>query len=96
MDALDGNAIAGQLVEVFGTEMTTTIGTCASCGAVRQLAEAAVYLDGPGTVVRCRSCASVLMVLVTVRRVTCVDAAGFADLREVQRFRDADRNDPGV
>lgn len=81
MDALDGNAIAGQLMDVFGREMTTAVGTCANCRAVRQLAEAAVYLGGPGTVVRCRSCASVLMVLVTVRRVTCVNAAGFADIR---------------
>jgi len=29
---LDGNAIGGLLIEVFGTEMTTAVGTCGSCG----------------------------------------------------------------
>ena len=33
MEALDGNAIAGLLQEVFGTEMTTALGMCATCGA---------------------------------------------------------------
>ena len=32
MAALDGNAIAGTLVAVFDTELTTAIGACASCG----------------------------------------------------------------
>ena len=31
--ALDGNAIGGLLIEVFGTEMTTATGICAACGA---------------------------------------------------------------
>jgi hypothetical protein len=45
--AVDGNAIGGLLMEVFGTEMTTAVGTCASCGAARQVAELVVY--GPGS-----------------------------------------------
>ena len=43
---LDGNAIGGLLIEVFGTEMTTATGTCASCGTVGQVAELAVYRPG--------------------------------------------------
>jgi len=83
MDALDGNAIAGLLYEVFGAEMTTATGTCASCGASGRVAELEVYLRAPGTVARCRSCMSVLMVLVTVRGTTCVDLRGLADLTAV-------------
>jgi hypothetical protein len=78
--ALDGNAIGGLLMEVFGTEMTTATGTCGSCGAVRQVAELVVYQPGLGTVVRCRSCGSVLMAFVKVREVTCVDLEGLASL----------------
>jgi hypothetical protein len=79
MDALDGNAIAGQLVEVFGVELTTATGVCASCGASGLVAELEVYLQAPGTVVRCRSCSSMLMVLVTTARgVTCVDLRGLS------------------
>lgn len=76
MDALDGNAIAGQMLDVFGVEMTTAKGTCASCGATSYLAEIQVYLQAPGTVARCRSCHNVVLVLVTVRGVTCVDLRG--------------------
>jgi hypothetical protein len=80
MDALDGNVIAGQLMEVFGGEMTTVTGRCAGCGSTWQLAELRVYLDAPGTVGRCRGCDEVLMVLVTARGVTCVNLPGLADL----------------
>jgi hypothetical protein len=79
-DALDGNAIAGLLVEVFGAEMTTARGACASCGAVVQIAGLVVYARAPGTVVRCPGCGGVLMVLVAVRGVTCVDLSGLAAL----------------
>lgn len=81
MDALDGNAIAGQLMEIFGLEVTTAVGTCGSCGASAMVAEAVVYLRGPGTVARCRSCGSVLMAITSIRDVNCVDLGGLADLR---------------
>jgi Family of unknown function (DUF6510) len=77
---LDGNAIGGLLIEVFGREMTTAVGTCASCGTVRPVAELAVYPRGPGTVVRCRHCDNLLMVFVQARGVTCVDLRGLASL----------------
>ena len=80
MVALDGNAIAGRLVEVFGAELTTARGVCGSCGASGVVAELVVYLQAPGTVVRCRSCEAVLMVLVTARGTTCVDLRGLAEL----------------
>jgi Family of unknown function (DUF6510) len=80
MDALDGNAIAGQLVEVFGAEMTTATAECGHCGAVAQVAETVVYLRAPGVVVRCRTCSDVLMVLVDRRGIACVDARGLARL----------------
>ena len=64
MDALDGNAIAGELFAAFGHEMTTAVGTCTGCGARSVIAELRVYIAGPGTVARCPSCDSVAMVLV--------------------------------
>lgn len=82
MEALDGNAIGGLLMEVFGAEMTTAAVTCAHCGAVGYLAELKVYLRAPGTVVRCRSCEGVLMVLVDVRGIVCVDIQGLARLEQ--------------
>jgi hypothetical protein len=80
MEALDGNAIAGLLLDVFGADMTIASGVCAHCGAAGQLAEQVVYNRAPGTVVRCRNCINVLMVLVEVRGLNCVDLRGLATL----------------
>ena len=80
MDALDGNAIAGLLVDVFGAEMTTAMGVCAHCGAAAPLAEHMVYNRAPGTVLRCRGCLELLMVVVEVRSINCVDLGGLAAL----------------
>jgi predicted RNA-binding Zn-ribbon protein involved in translation (DUF1610 family) len=52
---LDGNAIAGLLRELFGTEMTTTVRGCQSCGTRAAVGAHRVYL-GAGTVVRCPHC----------------------------------------
>jgi Family of unknown function (DUF6510) len=78
--AMDGNAIGGLLAEVFGTDMTMATATCGSCGAVSVVAELAVYMPGLGTVVRCRSCDSVLMVFVALHGTTCTDLMGLASL----------------
>src|SRR5947209_1034270 len=77
MEALDGNAIAGPLFEYFGIEMTTTVGTCAHCGTPAQIAELVVYAHAPGTVVRCRSCGNVVIVLVRVRDQLHADSSAF-------------------
>ena len=80
MDVVDGNAIGGLLIDVFGTEMTAADSTCGTCGASRPVAELVVYQRAPGTVVRCRTCGSVLMVFVHAHDVMCVDLAGLAAL----------------
>jgi hypothetical protein len=80
MEALDGNAIGGLLHEVFGAEMTAAASVCGHCGDARPVAELAVYLQAPGTVVRCRTCDSVLMVFVNAHDRTCVDLQGLAAL----------------
>ena len=80
MDALDGNAIGGLLVDVFGREMTAVRSTCATCDASRPVAELVVYLRAPGTVVRCRSCGSIMMVFVQAHGAIGVDLTGLASL----------------
>jgi hypothetical protein len=78
---LDGNAIAGTLDDIFGEEMTLVVATCARCGSRGPLAETAVYLTGPGVVVRCRHCDHVLVVVVERDGTYCVDVRGLAELR---------------
>jgi hypothetical protein len=77
MEAVDGNAIAGELYEFFGREMTTARGACTHCGARAQIGELRVFSRAPGDVVRCRGCGSVVMVAVEVRGRTNVNMDGF-------------------
>ena len=63
---VDGNAIGGLLIDVFGREMTDARGCCADCGAVHPIAEFMVFRSGPGDVVRCPGCATVLMVAIPI------------------------------
>jgi hypothetical protein len=62
---LDGNAAAGILQQVFVAEVTTARGTCAGCGQVDALGAVVVYSGGPGMVLRCRQCDSVLVKVAT-------------------------------
>jgi len=80
MDELDGNGAAGLLQEIFGMEMTVAVATCASCGAVAPIGESGLYAGGPGTVIRCRSCDGVLVVITRVRGMHCVDLMGIRAL----------------
>jgi ribosomal protein S27E len=82
MDQLDGNGAAGLLREIFGREMTTVAATCGSCGTVAPFGESDLYPGGPGTVIRCRSCTSVLMVITQIRGMNCVDLMGVRALDE--------------
>jgi hypothetical protein len=61
---LDGNAIAGVLMEIFAVDMTAAHGQCASCHDVAPLADTRVFMRAPGIVIRCRSCEAVLATIV--------------------------------
>jgi hypothetical protein len=68
------------LHHAFGGEMTMAQAECGGCGARGPLAECEVFLGGPGVVVRCRVCHSVVIVLVEVRERMCVDLGGLRHL----------------
>lgn len=64
MTHLDGNVLAGPASDLFAFEATSTLGQCRSCGDTATLGEAMVYGQPMGYVARCRSCQSVLLVIV--------------------------------
>jgi Family of unknown function (DUF6510) len=82
MSGLDGNAAAGILRDVFGFEVTAAVGQCEHCGRRAPVAEAASYVRGPGVVLRCRTCTSVLLVIAEVRGINCVSASGLRELED--------------
>jgi hypothetical protein len=73
---LDGNVVAGPLANLFVFEVTTIRCTCATCGAVALVAEHDVYVDAPGTIVRCRSCHAPVLRFVETPQRTWVDLRG--------------------
>jgi len=73
---LDGNAIGGTLLELFGVELTAAPCTCGGCGAREELARLDVYVDCPGVVVRCRHCEAVMITIVQGPERTRVDLSG--------------------
>jgi Zn finger protein HypA/HybF involved in hydrogenase expression len=72
---LDGNAAAGTLQQVFAAEVTTAVGTCASCGATDAIGAVHVYMAA-GVVLRCPHCDAVLMRIVEGRTRMWVDLSG--------------------
>jgi uncharacterized Zn finger protein len=72
---VDGNALGGMLMEVFGREMTDTHGSCASCGSVHAVGAMMVYRSA-GDVMRCPTCGNVVAVVATIRERTRVHLTG--------------------
>jgi len=79
---LDGNALGGVLLELFGVELTAAPCTCGSCGNRAELARLDVYLDCPGVVVRCHHCDQVLITIVRGPERSWVDLSGMRCLEQ--------------
>jgi hypothetical protein len=78
---VDGNAIAGELEQIFGHDMTTAVARCAGCAADAILATMMAFVRGPGAVLRCPSCQSVIARIVQTPTATYLDARGAMYLR---------------
>ena len=75
MDALDGNAIAGDLYEHFGHDMTMAQVRCSHCQTTALMAELRVYMKAPSVVARCPVCDEVGIVIGHVRGASRFDMA---------------------
>lgn len=64
MAALDGNAAAGLLRELFALDVTVARFTCAECGSVGEVGAARVYGGTMGAIFRCTGCDGVVLRLV--------------------------------
>lgn len=78
---LDGNAVAGRLVALFGAEMTTSLTECASCGQDHMMGALLAFTHAPGVVLRCPSCEAVMLKLVETPYGIYLDSRGAAFVR---------------
>ena len=61
---LDGNAMAGDLADIFAVDVTAAVATCAGCGRSGAVAELRLWSAAPGLVARCPQCTDVVLRLV--------------------------------
>ncbi|MEV8506261.1 DUF6510 family protein [Actinoplanes sp. NPDC051475] len=61
---LDGNAMGGDLGEIFAVDLTEAVATCAGCGQASVVATLRLWGPAPGLVARCPSCQDVILRLV--------------------------------
>ena len=78
---VDGNAIAGDLEQIFGRDMTMAVARCAGCAVDSMMATLMAFVRGPGAVLRCPSCTSVIARIVETPTATYLDARGMLYLR---------------
>lgn len=58
---LDANAVAGELHELFGREVTAATHECAHCGNRGAIGSLRAWIGGPGIVLRCIGCSEVVL-----------------------------------
>ena len=78
---LDANAAAGLLHEIFGVEMTASPTECGNCGQAGEVGGLLAFTQGPGMVLRCSSCESVVLRIVQTPEAIYLDARGAVYLR---------------
>ena len=78
---LDANATAGVLHEIFGVEMTAEPTECANCGKEGEMGTLLAFTQGPGIVLRCSGCESVVLRIVQTPEAIYLDARGAVYLR---------------
>ena len=77
---LDGNAVAGELEELMGFDLTASMHRCTSCGNRGAMATLLAFTGGPGTVLRCSVCREVVVRIVRTPTATYLDLRGAAYL----------------
>lgn len=81
---LDANAVASDLAELFGFEMTAAVHRCAHCGNVGAMGTLLAWTQGPGVTLRCCICRDVVVRIVRTPSRTLIDVSGAAYL-EIRR-----------
>jgi hypothetical protein len=75
---LDGNAAGGMLREVFASDVTAAIVTCAGCAAQGPVGTLLEYGHAMGVVLRCPRCDAPMLRVVRTPGWVRVDATGVA------------------
>jgi len=78
---VDGNAVAGELEQIFGRDMTMAMTKCAACAADAALGALLAFTRGPGAVLRCPACKAAIVRIVETPAAFYVEARGATYMR---------------
>lgn len=78
---LDGNAVGGLFMSLFGVEMTAAPTECATCGTAHVMGALWAFTQAPGIVLRCPACHQVMVRIVETPDAIYLDARGAVYLR---------------
>lgn len=78
---VDGNAVAGELQQIFGRDMTMTVARCAGCSRDAEIGALMAFTRGPGVVLRCPACQMAIARIVETPTAIYLEARGAAFLR---------------
>jgi hypothetical protein len=78
---VDGNAVAGQLQQIFGRDMTMTVARCAGCARDAAMGALMAFIRGPGMVLRCPACQNAIARIVETPTAIYLEARGALYLR---------------
>jgi hypothetical protein len=79
--ALDGNAAAGLLQQIFAIDITMARITCGGCQSVQPVAALQLYGLPMGTILRCPRCQATLIRAVAREKECWLDLRGVSALR---------------
>ena len=72
---VDGNAVAGQLQQIFCRDMTMAVARCSACEVDAAIGALMAFTRGPGSVLRCPACQA------AIARIVETPAAIYLDVR---------------
>ena len=78
---VDGNAVAGQLQQIFGRDMTMAKARCAGCVRDTEMGALMAFTRGPGIVLRCPACQAAIARIVETPTAIYLEARGATFLR---------------
>jgi hypothetical protein len=78
---VDGNAVAGELQQIFGRDMTMALTKCYACGVDSMLGALMAFTRGPGAVLRCPACQATILRFVESPSAYYVEVRGAAYMR---------------
>jgi len=78
---VDGNGVAGRLMDVFGRDMTMAVARCAACAREAAMGALMAFIRGPGIVLRCPTCEAPIARIVETPTALYIEARGATFLR---------------